>query len=91
MTTHPNYKVWPQRGCGLLVRVLELLHLVSGSSDNANKAPIVHMILSIAIMCHRVDNSTPNTSLFFIQPKKKKTQNHKKKQTNKVQSMILIL
>ena len=67
-----------------MVRVLELLHLVSDSSDNPNKAPTVHMVLSIAIICRRVDEYTTETSLFFIKKKKKK-------QTNKVQSMILIL
>ena len=56
-----------------MVRVLELLYLVSNSSDNSNKALIVHMVLSIAIMCRRVDESTLETSLFFIQKKKKKT------------------
>ena len=76
-----------------MVRVLELLHLVSDSSNNLNKALIVHMVLSIAIMCRRVDESTPETSIFFIQKKKKtKKQNKTKtKKTNKVQSMILIL
>ena len=64
-----------------MVRVLELLHLVSDSSNNLNKALIVHMVLSIAIMCRRVDESTPETSLFFIQKKKKHT--HTNKQKNK--------
>ena len=67
-----------------MVRVLELLHLVSDSSNNLNKALIVHMVLSIAIMCRRVDESTPETSLFFIQKKKKqknKTKQKQKKQT----------
>ena len=70
-----------------MVRVLELLHLVSDSSDNPNKAPIVHMVLCIAIMCHRIDESTPETSLFFIQKKKKQTNNKQKnKQSTKYDS-----
>ena len=80
MTTHSNYKVWPLRGCGLMVRVLELLHLMSDSSGNPNKAPIVHMVLSIVIMCRRVNESTLETSLFFIQKKEKEKTNE---QTNK--------
>ena len=65
-----------------MVRVLELLHLVSDSSDNPNKASIVHMILSIVIICRRVDESTPETSLFCIKKKKKKKQTNNK-QKNK--------
>ena len=75
-----------------MVRVLELLHLMSDSSGNPNKAPIVHMVLSIAIMCHRVNESTLETSLFFIQKKRKrKNKRTNKQKKNKVQSMILIL
>ena len=75
-----------------MVRVLELLHLMSDSSGNPNKAPIVHMVLSIAIMCRRVNESTLESSLFFIQKKEKeKTNEQTNKKKNKVQSMILIL
>ena len=63
-----------------MVRVLELLYLVSNSSDNSNKALIVHMVLSIAIMCRRVNESTLESSLFFIQKKEKEKTNE---QTNK--------
>ena len=65
-----------------MVRVLELLHLVRESSNKLNKALIVHMVLSIAIMCRRVDESTPETSLFCIKKRKKKKQTNNK-QKNK--------
>ena len=58
-------------GCGLMVGVL-VLHLEkSSSSDSPNKACVVHVVLSIAVMWHWVDEPTLET-IFFIQQKKKK-------------------
>ena len=33
----------------LYTRILELFHLISGLSDNSNKAPVLYMILSIVV------------------------------------------
>lgn len=37
-------------GCNLTVEVFKLLHLMSSSSVNPNKIPIVHIILSITVI-----------------------------------------
>ena len=58
-------------GCGLMVGVLVLLHLVSSLSDSSIRTSVVHVVLSIAIMWRGVNESTSETPLFF-KPKKKK-------------------
>ena len=52
-----------------MVEVLVLHPERSSSSDSLSKARVVHMVLSIAVTWHRVDETTPETPL-FIQKKK---------------------
>ena len=57
-------------GCSLMVGVLELLYLVSGSSNNPNKALVIYIILSITVTWRGVNKSTLET-LFSLSEKKK--------------------
>ena len=54
-----------------MVEVFKLLHLVSDSSNNFSKTPVIHVVLFIVITWLVVDKSTPKPH-FSFNPKKKK-------------------
>ena len=45
---------------------------MSGLNDSSNKTRVVHMVLSIAVAWHGVDEYTPKPTFSFRKKKKKK-------------------
>ena len=58
-------------GYSLKVRVLELLYMVSGSSNSSSKALVIYVVLPITVMWRGVYKFTLETPFFHLAGKKK--------------------